>query len=993
MKSRKWMIYSALLAVILLGYAIRSLTQSREAFPIVSAAAMDVGPGDEDGVPYYAEIAKRVAAPDVRPYAGDPVELDLSGYAGASPDANVRTSRDPALNRETLVWANGAGWVEWTVQVPEDGLYELEATYLSTQKDSSSSIFYGLTIDGRFPFSEAKNFEFAKRWKDKDVPFQKDSLGNEIRSMQVENRGWLTARLTNYAVSSVPLQLHLTSGSHTLRFIAKNESMTWGGIRLIAPEAIPSYADYRQANGGKADGGSASSWHVKLEGERYDQKSHPSVQTGNQNEPHVSPEGHGYMVFNILDGQRWKNAGEWAEWSFEAPASGWYEIDVKYFQGFVGKANVFRTVLIDGKSPFQELKDYPFSYNSKLEIHTLSSAEGEPFQFYLEQGKHTLRLVTDLAPLYPVVLDLQHVIENLHDIEQQLRKLTGDYGTNSVDLNRTWDIQSYFPELETQLGGIRDQMKLTMDYLNGRNQSRTDAAESLKIGVAIVESLMQDVDQIPNKLGKFGDLQMRIGSWMDKLLRNGGMSIDFIVIRTPSAATPFREATALGKVPYTLLNFARSFYINYNARSLNDKEAIEVWVSRGRDYASLLQEMVDQNFTPQTGIKVNVNFLPDAAALTLSNAGGDQPDIALGVAQEMPVDYAMRGASVDLTQFSDYEEAASRFHPGAMRSFGYGDGVYALPETQSYPLLFYRKSVLNTLNLTVPDTWDDLRKLLPTLQENGMQFYYSSKQENGTQYNPKNFAPFFYQQGVEFYTPDGRSPAFDTDKGYAAFAQWTDLFGKYDVPQEVETFFQHFKMGTMPIGVSDFNTYIQLLNAAPEIIGDWGIAPMPGTRQEDGTVARWAMNTMTAAMILNKSDKKEQAWRFLEWWTRTDVQYAYGNAMESFYGPEYRWNTANMQAMAMMPWPVPDMTAIKEQNRWIRNVPLLPGGYMLSREMEFAWSRTVVQKFPPKDSLDRAYVAIERELARKQQEMGIKGDQRLAFPAVAEPFDWGETHP
>ncbi|WP_214629551.1 extracellular solute-binding protein [Paenibacillus agaridevorans] len=986
---RKWMVYTALLALIVLGYAVRSWLQGEESFPVVSADAMDYGSGDGDGILFYADRLRKAEESGILPYTGPPVAIEPIAYSVASAEAAVRTGYDADLNEEVLHWTNGTGWVEWTVEIPADALYELELTYMPTKRDSSSSVFYALSIDGEIPFSEANGIELLKRWRDKDVPYRKDALGNEIRSMQVETVGWLTAPATNYAVSSVPLRLPLTKGVHTLRFAAQNEPMSWGPIRLTAPEAIPAYAEYLERAGTSEQAGAPEradappaieTWYTLLEGERYEQKSHPSVQTGTINEPNVSPDGEGRLLYNVLDGQRWKRAGEWAEWTFEVPSAGWYEIDVKYYQGFVGKANAFRTVLIDGKTPFEELLHYPFPYNSKLEMHTLGSRAGEPYRFYLDKGEHTLRLVTDISPLNPVVLSMQEAIRKLYGIEQKLRKLTGDYGTNTGDANRTWDIMSYFPDLEAQLAGLRDQLKLSMDYLNGLNGQTNDTTESLKIGVAILDGLLEEINQIPNRLGKFPDLQMRIGTWMDKMA-NGGMSADYIVVRSPSAVHPYKETSTLSKVPYTIINFARTFYLNYNARDLNDKDAIEIWVGRGRDYASLLQEMIDQSFTPQTGIAVNVNFMPDANALTLSNAGGDQPDVALGLVQDMPVDYAMREASVDLTQFANFKEVAERFHPGVMRSFGYKNGVYALPETQSYHLLFYRKSMMKELELEAPDTWEDLQRILPTLQENGMQFYY----------NAKDFVPFFYQNDVEFYSPDGMKAAFDTEAAYTSFSLWTELFGKYDLPQEVPAFFQHFKLGTMPIGVSDFNTYVQLLTSAPEILGDWEIAPMPGTVQEDGSVARWAMNTMTSAMILNKSDKKEQAWRFIDWWTSTDVQLEYGNAIESFYGPEYRWNTANMKAMAAMPWPAEHIAAIKEQNRWNRNVPFLPGGYLLAREMEFAFNRTIVQKIPAKDSLDTSFVAMAREMARKQQDLGIRNGQQLDFPVVDQPYDWGEA--
>ncbi len=998
MRLRRWMLVTILLAVVAAGYVIRSWGQEEPFYPAVAASAIAEVAGDENGVPYYAAEVNRLQAENVPAYAGEAIEIDPSGYAAASPDAALSAGPDAELGRRALVWENGSGWTEWKVEVPADGIYELEFTYKSIKQDSSSSIFYGLEIDGQTPFSEAGSLEFVKRWRDKDVPFRKDAIGNEIRSLQTETSVWLTARMTNYAVSSEPLKFRLSAGVHTLRFTARNEPMAWGAIRLRAPEPIPDYAAYSAAGAETGDaairgvseasatGVSAAAgdgdWFALIEGERYSQKSHPAVQSGTQNEPYVSPDGQGRFVYNILDGLRWKRAGEWAEWTFEVPSEGWYEIDVKYFQRFVGKANAYRTVLIDGGTPFRELLHYPFAYNDLLEVHTLGGADGEPFKFRLAAGEHTIRFVTDTSPQYPALLSLQDTVRELYDLEQRLRKLTGDYGANSGDAFRTWDIAGFMPDIGDRLEDIRDRLQTAMAYLDGLSGSKTDATQSLRIGLSIMDDLLRDVDAVPNKLGRFPDLQMRIGTWMDTLA-NGGMSIDFLVVREPGAQPSLKEATTLNKIPYTAVNFARTFILNYNARPLNDEHALEVWVGRGRDYASLLQEMIDQSFTPETGIAVNVNFMPDAAALTLSNAGGDQPDVALGLAQDTPVDYAMREASVDLSQFSDFEEVASRFHPGAMRSFGYGEGVYALPETQSYPLLFYRKSILNELGLTVPDTWEDLRKLLPTLQESGMKFYF----------NAKDFVPFFYQRNAEFYTPDGAGPAFDTDKAYEAFAQWTELFGKYDLPQEVPAFFQHFKLGTMPIGVADFNTYVQLLTSAPEIRGDWSVAPMPGTPQDDGEVARWAMNTMTAAMILNKSDKKEQAWRFLEWWTRDDVQLQYGNAMESFYGPEYRWNTANMKAMSLAPWPADDMAAIREQNRWVRNVPFLPGGYLLAREMEFAWNRTVVQKFPAKDSLDRSFTALEREMARKRKDLGLRDDDRLSFPVVDRPYDWGEEKP
>src|SRR5690606_31328353 len=211
------------------------------------------------------------------------------------------------------------------------------------------------------------------------------------------------------------------------------------------------------------------------------------------------------------------------------------------------------------------------------------------------------------------------------------------------------------------------------------------------------------------------------------------------------------------------------------------------------------------------------NLMLNPNQLILGNAAGDQPDIALGVGTEMPVDYAMRKAVADLNQFEDYEKVAARFNPGVLRSFAYNGSNYALPETQNFYIMFYRTDIFEKLNLEPPDTWEDVAVMLPTLQENGMTMYYPTKE----------FQPFFFQNNIDFYTETGLLNRMGEKPAYDAFKQWTDLYVKYYLPLEVPAFFNHFRMGTLPIGIADFNTYVQLMVAAPDITGHWKTSPIP----------------------------------------------------------------------------------------------------------------------------------------------------------------------
>ena len=49
--------------------------------------------------------------------------------------------------------------------------------------------------------------------------------------------------------------------------------------------------------------------------------------------------------------------------------------------------------------------------------------------------------------------------------------------------------------------------------------------------------------------------------------------------------------------------------------------------------------------------------------------------------------------------------------PSAMVPFT-RDQVYALPDQQEFPMMFYRKDILTELGLDIPRTWDDIYRIL-----------------------------------------------------------------------------------------------------------------------------------------------------------------------------------------------------------------------------------------------------------------------------------------
>lgn len=178
------------------------------------------------------------------------------------------------------------------------------------------------------------------------------------------------------------------------------------------------------------------------------------------------------------------------------------------------------------------------------------------------------------------------------------------------------------------------------------------------------------------------------------------------------------DASFWEKLSFEVQAFIGSYTADYSllGGTAEGKTSIDVWVNNGRDQATILKRLADSRFTPQTGIQVNVkisNAVSTAASTTVSSllmatVSGQGPDVAVSLGNSEPVNYASRGAAVDLSRFSGFEEVVGRFMQSAMVPFEYQGGYYGLAETQTFPMMFYRTDILEELGLEPPETWEDL---------------------------------------------------------------------------------------------------------------------------------------------------------------------------------------------------------------------------------------------------------------------------------------------
>lgn len=317
---------------------------------------------------------------------------------------------------------------------------------------------------------------------------------------------------------------------------------------------------------------------------------------------------------------------------------------------------------------------------------------------------------------------------------------------------------------------------------------------------------------------------------------------------------------------------------------------------------------------------------------------------------------------MDLSKYPEFEELIADVVPGSRIPYQIGDREYAIAEEVKTNILYYRKDILGQLGVEIPETWEETTKAASTLLQNNYNFFYPYG----------DFLTFFFQRDVDVYTENGMDIAFDNVKGYEAFKYWTDLYLKYGIDPKMSSFYQHFRLGDVPLGITGIDQYMLLDMAAPDITGKWSVAVSPGIINEEGENIRWQAGTQNGAMIFKSNEAREdRAWDFLKWWLSDEVQFMYADDLENIYGEEFRYFSANTEVVAKQNWNEDVKEAILEQLSWYRQIPMVPGGsYITQREIWNAWTRTVIDKKNYREQLDEAIELIRPEMRSKQEELG-----------------------
>ena len=912
--------------------------------------------------------------------------------------------------KENVLYVPGTGSVTWKFDVEKAGNYVIAIEYCQADDDKTNSIERIFYINGEVPFSEARSIVLSKIWEYKykdengNKTFEKDANGNDIRPEVIPSCEWGEYELIDSkGYYANPFEFYFKAGSNTITLESVREPIYIKSITLRPQKELISYNDYLKHHGASAP---VKGEPIKLEAEAPSKVSNVTMYPVNDRTSPVTSGVTGIQSaqvtkYNTAGKEQWQTVGEWMTYEIDVAEDGYYSIVLRYKQDLLSGMYVSRRVYIDGEIPFAEAGNCRFAYTDEWKTTKLTDGKTE-FKFYLTKGKHEIKLEAVLGEMASIIQQVNATLSNINACYLEILKLTG----SDPDENRTYNFSRVMPDVLETLMIESVNLKGVFNYLVeqvGKGE-KTSTIEQIYI---LLNKMASDEKQIPGNLQTLKTQIGSLGTWINSA-QTQPLQVDYIQIQDSEMEVPKADVGFFKSLWYELKLFWYSFTVDYNTLGATSDDAkansVEVWVTTsataGRDEAQIIRDLSDNTFAPKKNISVNLKLVSGGTLLP-SVLAGVGPDVSLMEASTTIIDYALRSAVIPLNEFvlkdlgvtvnadsndedylnkvqlTDEQKANSVFKsfpeaamiPLTLYEYDVESGktteaYYALPDTLNFSMMFYRKDVLASLDIEIPQTWDDLLSILPVLQYNNMEI--------GIQ---NDIYTFIYQSGNEAYADEGMRINFDDPGVLNAFTKLCNMYTQYSLPYTYD-FSNRFRTGEMPIGIASYTACNQLSIFASELSGLWSFVPLPGcelTNKETGEkyINNCSMATVTGCIMLSGCDNKENAWEFMKWYTSADFQIPYSNDIVSIKGIAARPATANTEALSELPWTSEEATNILKQFGNLSAVENHPGSYYLARYVSFAFLAAYNEGKDPADALMDYVNTINKEIIRKRQEFGM----------------------
>lgn len=844
----------------------------------------------------------------------------------------------------------------FNISVSATGWYALKWDYRSIGNGSNNHQI-SVMVDGEYPFSDLKLIEIPRIWLSGEISVLED--GTQVRGNAVADEAWSSYTLyDDTGLVSDPYMLYLSEGNHTLDIVWQDGALEMRNVMLFAYKGLPTYEEFRKTHKAEYTGEPLE----LIEAESFVRTNSLSITAASDlSSSKTTPYSYADQLLNVMGGTNWQYTGQRAEWTVNVKEEGFYRFSIRYKQSYKDNMKAYRKLLVNGEVPFAEAVAIPFEYSNTWEYYQSDWA------VWLNAGDNTLALEVTAGDAAVIMRDVNDVVQKLNTIYRRILMLTG----TTPDSYRDYHLEEELPGIREEFSSVAEQLGELLKNIE-KLYSSTSSFSVIKDTQRQLEDMAENIRTV-TKSGRLGRFKSNISSLasLGQSLREQPLQIDSFTLSSPNGDYKPKEEGFFARMKHKWLRFIVSFSDEYNIviGSGNDK-SLTIWTSLGRDQLGILKSMTANDFEPKYNIDANIQLV--TGSLIQAVLAGKAPDVVLGQTETATINYAMRGALVDLTKFDDFDEVMKRFSDCAGDPFTYQGGVYALPQRQSFQMMFIRDDILAELGLEIPKTWDDfVTKIFPVLQRDNLVVGVGNLNNAGELTGI--FLTLLYQYGGSLYSDDLLSSALTTPEALEAFDFAVALYNEYGVPTQYD-FLNRFRTGEMPIAIADYSTYNTLQVGAPEISGLWTMVPIPGIKREDGTINNTQLMTFTGSIILDDSKVKDEAWEFIKWWSSADVQRNFGLQQEAILGPSGRYTTANLEALEGLSWSTKQLALLEEQRNVSRALTHVPGSYYIGKSINSATVTSVNDSsLIPREELMYWVDLIDREMKRKQKEFNFTG--------------------
>lgn len=871
--------------------------------------------------------------------------VESTEVTGTAIAAGTMTAQgDAALvdhaGKQQVYRIDGNADIHGEITLQTAGRYRLSVSYYLDDSNKRKVEFTG-KING---LSTESGLTLPRIFEDE---FQVDG---EVRPSQLSVVDWFEneIRLDDYRRGEY-LYVNLKAGVNTIDLHFEDQVLWIERITLIGEE------DGATLTTGEA--GTVTLPTVTLEAEHTLRKSDSSIPpTYDIANAVVSPYQYDKTLLNTIGGSSWNESGQWIEWEIPVEESGYYQISFRVRQNISRGLKSYRRISVDGAIPFKNWEAYGFEYQRSWYVETLKDNEGETAYLWLEKGTHTLRMEVVMGQALQTYQVIADAVEQLNALYRQIIVITGA----SPDANRSYQLYKRLP--------VREKM-LAVAQLLREELTRVEADGSgtelsaLEQTAVQLENYADDETRLIQNLSVFNSDITALASKLSSL-SSQPLELDIIQVASDTDHLPNTKLGFFASLKNGILRFIHSFTGDYGAMdtATGENGNITVWVMTGRDQSQILRDMVNDSFTPATGITVKLSLA--TAGFNEAIMSGRGPDVCIGTERTNVINLGVRQALYDLAQFEGFADVRERFQKTAFNGYTYEEKVYALPNTQEYNMLFVRTDIYEELGLEIPQTWTQLQEQVAILGRYNMQAGIPSSL----------FTTLLQQKGMMYYTEDLRSTIFDTVEAYEVYTEFAKFFTDYQSPISYNAQ-NRFRSGEMPILISAFSFYNTFSLLAPELNGKWAMYEIPGTLREDGTIDRSTDAAGTASVIVGDTAAPEAAFAFLDWWATTESQARFCREIEDILGPSGRYATANVEAFDTTNWSSAQRTVIQRQREWVWEIPETPFSYIISRNLNNLFVNVVNNGAEIRESMLKYERIIQSEIDRKYEELEMyKGE-------------------